>query len=248
MAGFKTHITTSTVLGVGYGAAGAALGISLETCMLGAGLCSVAGMLPDLDSNSGRPIREATAFGAAVVPMLMLDRFQHMGLSNESIVLAGVLVYLVVRFGLAELLKRYSVHRGMWHSVPACAIAGLLAFLICSCSTMPPRYFKAGAVVLGFMSHLLLDEIYSIEWRGLWFRKKKSFGTAIKFFGPRILPNISVYAKLIILIAFCISDPIIMRHFGAEESDAHHTAISIENSAKQAVEEIAEGGQDLLNR
>lgn len=248
MAGFKTHITTSTVIGVGYGVAGYALGIPLETCMLGTGLCSVAGMLPDLDSDSGRPIREATAFGAAVVPMLMLDRFQHMGLSNESIVLAGVLVYLVIRFGLSELLKRFTVHRGMWHSVPACAIAGLLAFLICSCSTMPPRYFKAGAVVLGFMSHLLLDEIYSIERRGLWFRKKKSFGTAIKFFGPRLLPNLSTYAKLFLLIAFCIGDPIIMQHFGAEESDAHHTARSLEDSTKQAVEEIAEGSQDLMSR
>ena len=51
------------------------------------------------------------ALAAAVVPMLMLDRFVHMGLNRESIVLAGALVYIIIRFGVSELLKRYTVHR-----------------------------------------------------------------------------------------------------------------------------------------
>ena len=66
MAGFKTHITTSTVLGIGYGAGAHLLyGLPLDTCMLAGGLCSVSGMLPDLDSDSGVPIRESMAFAAA---------------------------------------------------------------------------------------------------------------------------------------------------------------------------------------
>ena len=81
MAGFKTHITTSTLLGVGYGAGGYYFGIPLETCMLGAGLCSVSGMLPDLDSDSGIPLRETSMFAAAIVPILMLDRFRDLQLS-----------------------------------------------------------------------------------------------------------------------------------------------------------------------
>src|SRR5688500_4290560 len=50
MAGFKTHITTSTVLGVGYGVGAHMLyGVPIPTCALAAGLCSVSGMLPDID-------------------------------------------------------------------------------------------------------------------------------------------------------------------------------------------------------
>lgn len=214
MAGFKMHITTSTVLGVGYGA-GAYLvaGVPLDTSMLAAGLCSVSGMLPDLDSDSGVPVRESFAFAAAFVPMLMIDRFQQLGLSHESMVLAAGLIYIAIRFGISEIFKRYTVHRGMWHSLPAAATVGLLAYLICSCEDETLRVFKASAVVLGFMSHLVLDEIYSLQVKGGRLRFKKSFGTAIKFWSKSSWANISTYGKLAIVAALAFVDPTLMQNF-----------------------------------
>ena len=100
-----------------------------------------------------------------MTPMLMIDRFAHLGLSHEHMVLAGGCVYVLVRFGFGELLRRYTVHRGMWHSIPAAAIAGLLASLVCSCEDMSLRLFKVGAVVIGYLTHLILDELWAIEWR-----------------------------------------------------------------------------------
>lgn len=203
MAGFKTHITTSTVLGIVYGAAGyTLLGVRLETSLLATGLCSLSGMLPDLDSDTGIPLRESIAFGAAVVPMLLVDRLQnHLSMAPDLMVLTGALIYLVIRFGLAEILKRYTVHRGMWHSVPAAAIAGLTAYLLCSNHHGPfDHLFKTLAVVMGFMSHLILDEIYSIEFKYRLPRFKKSFGTAVKFWSKSTWANISTYGKLAILI------------------------------------------------
>jgi len=225
MAGFTTHITTSTILGVGYGAAAhLGLGVPLDKCLLAAGLCSVAGMLPDLDSDSGVPVRETFAFAAAIVPMLMVDRFQHMGMSHESMVLAGGLIYIAIRFGIAEIFKRYTVHRGMWHSIPAAATVGLLAFLICSCENTHERMFKAGAVVLGFISHLVLDELYSITWTGWRFRFKKSFGTALKFWSDSPWANISTYGKLILIAALAFTDPILMKSYTHtdEQVDSPH--------------------------
>ena len=255
--------------------------VQASTCLLGAGLCGLSGMLPDLDSDTGVPLRESIAFGAAVVPMLMIGRLQEMGLSTDLIVLAGAFAYISIRFGLAEILKRYTVHRGMWHSIPAAAIAGLLAYLICtdpyahgvyteSAYDRPiysrgksdpevryyrgdyhlsgydergdwrPDYddgryeeylyvaaghlergwnsrhgepvdfrsrglfekmFKVTAVVLGFMSHLLLDEFYSFEWGRRGLRVKRSFGTAVKFYSKNVWANISTYGKLVLLIA-----------------------------------------------
>jgi membrane-bound metal-dependent hydrolase YbcI (DUF457 family) len=218
MADFKTHIGTSTVVGIAYGVAGEHFGMPLATSMLAAGLCSVAGMLPDLDSDSGVPLRESIAFGAAIVPMMLIDRLQHMGLSNEAIVLAGGLIYLLVRFGVADIFKRYTVHRGMWHSIPAAAICGLLTFLIASGPDLEIRLFKSAAVVLGFMVHLLLDELWSFERKGVGVRVKKSFGTAMKFWSTRSLwANVSTYGKLAILLALVVGDDMLMDHFGYQE-------------------------------
>src|SRR3954454_4401975 len=109
------HITTSTGLGVAYGA-GAALqfDVPLPACVLAGGLCSVSGMLPDIDSGPGRPLRESLSFAAAVVPMLMIDRFSRMGMTFESMALAGGALYCFIRFGLAWFLRKYTVHRGMF--------------------------------------------------------------------------------------------------------------------------------------
>jgi hypothetical protein len=215
MADFKTHITTSTVLGVGYAVAGHYyLELPVTTCALGAGLCSLAGMLPDLDSDSGVPFRETMSFAAAIVPMLMIDRFVSMGWTHESIALAGAVIYLIVRFGVGELFKRYTVHRGMWHSIPAAGTATLLAFLACSCEDVTARHFKAGAVGLGFLSHLVLDELWSISFRGLRPRLKKSSGTALKLWGKSRWANISTYGKFILLLALATGDPMFMQWMG----------------------------------
>ena len=223
MADFRTHITTSTTLGIAYGGVGgfllrdAAGEVPLTTCVLGGGLCAIAGMLPDLDSDTGIPLRETMAFTAAVVPMLLIDRFEHLGLSAESMVLFGVLIYLVIRFGIFELLKRYTVHRGMFHSIPAAIIAAELGFLLCSCDDIAMRYFKAGGMLLGYMSHLILDEIYSIDLGRL--RLKKSFGTALKLWGSHTFANFSTYAKVIVLAAVAFVDPIVMESI---ETQVHH--------------------------
>jgi uncharacterized membrane protein len=205
MAGFKTHITVSSLLGVGYGGAAYVMyGVPWPTCVLAGGLCGVSGMLPDVDSHSGTPLRESMAFAAAVVPMMLLHRFQRMGMSYESIILAAAATYLLIRFGGAALLKHCTVHRGMFHSLPAAAIFGEIAFLLAPGDDLALRTYNAGAVVLGYLSHLALDELYSIS--GL--RLKHSFGTALKLFGHNAWANLSTYAKLAVLTAIILLEPL----------------------------------------
>ncbi|OHB76027.1 MAG: hypothetical protein A2W31_17395 [Planctomycetes bacterium RBG_16_64_10] len=206
MAGFKTHISVSTLTGIGYGSAAFTLyNVPLPTCLLAGGLCSVSGMLPDVDSDSGVPRRESLAFGAAVIPMMLIDRLQRYNLATETIVLAGALMYLLVRFGFGKLLKQCSVHRGMFHSIPAACVAAELAFLLAS-GGLELRVFKAGAVLLGYLSHLLLDEIWSIEWTGYFFRRKKSFGTALKLWGSSMNSNLVTYAGAGLLALLIFQD------------------------------------------
>jgi membrane-bound metal-dependent hydrolase YbcI (DUF457 family) len=214
MAGFKTHITTSSVLGVGYTGLGLAMGIPPESAIIAGGLCGIGGMLPDIDSDSGIPFRESMGFLAAIVPILMLDRFNQMGFNHDQIVLASGGLYLLVRFGVARMLAKYTVHRGMFHSLPAAALFAGVVFLLSEAGNLQLRYFRAGGVLLGVMSHLMLDEIYAIEWRrGRW-RLKKSFGTAIKLWGSNGWSNISVYAKLILVVLMILGEPMVMERYG----------------------------------
>ena len=112
------------------------------------------------------------------------------------IVIAGAALYFLIRFGLPELLKRLTVHRGMFHSLPTALIFGELAFLLSSGTDERLRLFKAGGVVLGFLSHLILDEIWSVEFFSTHPGLKKSFGTAFKFFGKGWWPNFVTFALI----------------------------------------------------
>ena len=79
--------------------------------------------------------------------------------------------------------------------------------------------------MVGFMSHLLLDELYSIEWRRGRLRLKKSFGTAVKFWGSSTWANLSTYIKLAAVAALILSEPVMMEKFGTPvHGDIVHTA------------------------
>lgn len=229
MAGFKTHISASGLAGIGYGvAAHVFCEVPLPSCVLAGGLCAVSGMLPDIDSDSGRPLRESLAFGAAVVAMMMGGRLQQLGASSETIVLAGSLMYLLVRFGLGALLRRYTVHRGMLHSLPAVVIAGELAFLLAS-GSVELRIYKAGGVALGYFVHLALDELYSIEWRRGRLRLKSSFGTALKLLSRNWWANSSAYLKLALLTFLVLKEPAWSQQFYHQklQEPIQHTATRI---------------------
>ena len=219
LANFKSHITGSTIVGIAYGYWGvSSQSMSIESGIVAAGLCSVSGMLPDLDSDSGIPLRETSLFVSAVVPILMIHRFRDLGFSTEDMAVASMLLYVAIRFIAVEFFKRYTVHRGMWHSVPAAAIAGLIAYLVMPCQSEELRLFKSLAVVLGFLVHLIMDEIWSVDTSG-GIRFKKSFGTALKFFGSDALANLSIYAKLALLLVLAWEDSAIVDRI--QERDRH---------------------------
>ena len=112
------------------------------------------------------------------------------------------------RFGFGAIFRKFTKHRGMWHSIPAAAAAGMITYLICLSPGHETRLLKAWSVVLGFLLHLLLDEIYSVDLMGR--RLKKSSGTALKFFGNEYGANFLSYAGLIVLGAMIASDGAIM--------------------------------------
>ena len=146
MAGFRMHVTTSAVLGCGYaGAAHALYGVPLDTAIVAGAMCGFSGMLPDLDSDYGVPLRETMAFTAAIMPMLLVGRFQTLDLSATTRWCSPPCrVYLFVRFGVTNMIRKYTVHRGMFHSIPAGLIFAGLAFLVCGASPIRDPLLQSG--------------------------------------------------------------------------------------------------------
>lgn len=206
MAGFHTHITVSTAVGIGFAVLGESyFHLPLATCAIGGGLCAICGIMPDLDSDHAVPARETLSFLAAVAPMLLFYRFHYEGLATENILLFGAPLYLLIRFGFGQMLKA-SVHRGMFHSIPAAVIAGLIAYVICDTGVSFGRSFKGFGATLGYLTHLILDEIWAVEFAGGHLRLKKSFGTALKLLGNSGPSNLSTWSLLAGLTFFAMND------------------------------------------
>ncbi len=210
MAGFKTHVTVSGMIGAAVGVYGAySMNLGWAPVLLAAGLGTLGGMLPDLDSDSGIPIRELFGLAAAFVPVLLLGRLRRYGLEHDQILVVFLGSYLLIRYGLAAYFKRMTVHRGMFHSIPAMFITGLLVFLMHDEDDLRERYYMAGSIMLGFLSHLVLDEMYAVDLRGLVPRLNHFAGSALKLFSPSWSANLFTYTLLLVLAgaAFKSTEP-----------------------------------------
>lgn len=197
MAGFEQHLRVSTGLGVVTGTvATVGFGFTPAQGILAAYLCSVSGMLPDIDSTSGKPLREMSNLTAAIVPMIMMERLKDWGGDFDTALLLAILVYMSVRFAGSWMLSRLSVHRGMFHSIPALGIAALAVFLGWKSDDLSVRILMAASVALGFLSHLILDEIYAVQWNGLAPELNQFAGSATKFFSKSMVANVFTWSLL----------------------------------------------------
>ena len=196
MAAFREHVTFSAVLGVGYAAALKWWGIDTSHAVLAGGLCGVAGMLPDLDSDSGKPVRELFGLIATVGALILFHRLRNAALEAETRLLIAAGFYLTVRFGVSALFKRLTVHRGMCHSLPAALIAGSMVYLAYDDPHPLGQLTLAGGVCLGFLSHLVLDEIYAVDFRGLRPKFNQFAGSAIKLYSASKIATLTCWLIL----------------------------------------------------
>lgn len=200
MAAYREHLTTSCVLGIGVTSAAITVGFTPVQGVLAGTITGIGGILPDLDSESGRPVRELFGLTAAMAPLIMMRRLLEWGGNTDGAMLLAVLTYVSVRYGGALILGIAAVHRGMFHSIPAMVIAGELAFLGYKSDQISMKLLMAVGIMIGFFSHLILDELYAVEWRGIRLRLNKFAGSAVKWSGRSWPANIFTYGVL-----FCLS-------------------------------------------
>jgi hypothetical protein len=166
---------------------------------------AIGALTPDLDSDSGVPIRELFGMAGAIFPLFLIPRLRHAGISLEQSLCILIGAYLFIRYGLSRVLKRISVHRGMFHSIPAMCIAGLAIFDVYHHESTQIRLYMAGGMMLGFLSHLVLDELFAVDLRGIP-RFKSSFGTALKLTSQSWKATLFCYLLLFALAGFALKE------------------------------------------
>ncbi|MEA2007195.1 MAG: metal-dependent hydrolase [Patescibacteria group bacterium] len=209
MANFKTHIWWGGIIGVGILVAGLLTSIisGAETMVWIFLAVLVGSFLPDLDIDEGVPFQILFGLLAAGLAGMVFFNFYQDGTRDLKIlILLPVLTFVIVRFVIGRVFERFTHHRGMFHSIPSAALAGVLACWALNFFDINQKLcVLAGfAVGIGYLGHLILDEIYStINFHGLKFSPKKSLGSAMKFWSSSRLATIFVYLALLVsLIVF----------------------------------------------
>ena len=207
MGNFQQHITCSTATGIAIGGAAHCFGFDPPVCLVAAGLCSFAGMLPDIDSDTSRSFQECLYLLAGIGCILTISRLRYYGIDPDFAMFGGAMVLLLIRFGIGSWIKKITVHRGMIHSIPMAILAGEITFFLVT-GTVQERILKAAALTMGYLSHLILDEVYSIDSTGAKLRVKKSFGTALKWTNPKQQgPVAIIYTSIICLGCAALTHP-----------------------------------------
>jgi hypothetical protein len=164
--------------------------------LLGAGLTALGGLLPDLDSDSSVPVRELFSLAAIITPLLLVPWVRSLGFSMEQMIVILATVYLLIRYGARALLGKLTVHRGMFHSIPAMLIAGLLVLLMYRSPVVIDRLYLAGGIMLGFASHLVLDELCAVDLLGGKLHLKKHAGSPLKLYSSSWSATLMTYGLL----------------------------------------------------
>ncbi len=148
-------------------------------------LGTVGGLLPDLDSDHSRSLRVGF-FLAALLAAFACVFSLATRLSLAELVAFWSAVFVGIRYGMLWIFTRLTTHRGLFHSVPAALFCGFATAAVSHHHFALPAFaaWMAGAyVTLGYVVHLVLDEVYSIDLGGA--KVKRSFGTALKLFSRR---------------------------------------------------------------
>jgi len=183
MADFNTHFFVASAVGVVYATvATKALLLPTQPALLLAGMTAVGGILPDIDLKDSTPSKALfLVLGAIVATLWILQQVVHF--SVVELLAIGALLFAGVRYPLWWLFHQFTVHRGSLHSLIACAMFGSCAAVLCYRgwgSSAVVSWLAGLAVSFGCLTHLFLDELYSVDFTGA--RIKRSFGSALKVF------------------------------------------------------------------
>ena len=207
MANFQTHLNVGIVVSaattLGLHTAGLVQSeLTLPYFVLGV----IGSLLPDIDSNTSKPVNALfSVLGAGLAFVMTLPLMNQFLPLELTLIWCGV--FLCVRYGFFEIFSRLTVHRGIWHSWLAIAAVSLATTNIAAWlwRQPPESAWIAGFMIgIGYLTHLCLDELYSVDLFNTRF--KRSFGTALKPFS-RGNPGSSLSMLAVVVVLAWLAPP-----------------------------------------
>ncbi|MEG3641039.1 metal-dependent hydrolase [Magnetococcus sp. PR-3] len=203
MAGFHTHLTVGAVAS-GMAATGLYAGgvaSPLEVALYFS--CgTVASLLPDIDSDNSTILSVVFTFVSVLLAFAVLfGQPATKGLSGLELFLLWAGLFAAMRIGVFEVFTRMTVHRGIFHSIPAAILFGVLTVIMLHHAFRVPTltaWVAGGFITIGFIVHLLLDEVYSLNLTGR--HVKRSFGTACKLWSKDLYATTALYSVTLLAL------------------------------------------------
>ncbi len=208
MANYATHIGVGTVVSGALATLTVGASVIGPESIMAVTLAGVAGsVLPDIDLRDSRAssilFSGIAVFASFCVLFINADRYS---IAELWILWLGSMLF--VRYGLHTIFHRVAVHRGVWHSLLAGALwAGLTAILFHNVLGLHPgvAWLGGGFMLIGYITHLVLDEIYSVDFMGN--RLKASFGSALKLYDPARPSNSLAMAAAVAVVLYAAPSP-----------------------------------------
>ncbi len=161
------------------------------------GLVLVGSALPDIDSDTSMPFYLAFGTATLVVLAMVIHRTFLVTTDSNQLILIPLATLVFFWFIIGGIVKHLTRHRGMIHSIPALLVASLGTVYLAHTAGFDSLHATLFgiAIGLGFLSHLVLDEIYAgVNIHGIPFIPNKAFGSALKFGSRSHVANIFFYA------------------------------------------------------
>jgi len=203
MANFNTHLNTAVIAtGLVSTALLSAQHINLNMALWLWFLGTIGGLLPDIDSDNSSSldtIFNILAFSAVLLVLRYITQNRLNEISFIDMILAPIVVYGVMRYLVRPLFEKITVHRGSCHSLLFVIFIALSTVQIIwqindkTVTNAATNAWLSGVFILmGGLIHLLLDELYSVDFSNV--RIKRSFGTAIKIaqFDNRMITLVTI--------------------------------------------------------
>jgi len=212
MAMFREHVAAGAVVSVAAVTGVFFYSMLVDPLLLAIlfGVIIIGSFLPDVDSDSGLPFYlvygTASIVATGYVALYVLAHPP----GEEWYWLVGVpaVALFFFWFVLGGIIKHFTVHRGIFHSIPATIIAGLGTLLAARHFglTENTSVLMGSGMALGYLTHLILDELHSaVDFEGIPFISKSSLGTALKVFSNSSYVNMATYVVLTSLLYLTLS-------------------------------------------
>jgi len=205
MANFNTHLAVGATVSLILSESLLAMEIlSPNLATMAFLLGTVGSLMPDIDSDYSKSLTIAFTIVSILITMLLIS-IKNNSYSLIELLIMSLSVFIFIRFGLIDLFRFVSRHRGMFHSIPVALIFGITTVIISyemfHIDTLI-SWIYGFMVTIGYLTHLILDELYSVDLGNV--RIKSSFGTALKLFKLRNtidkIQNLLIYVILVMLI------------------------------------------------